>query len=311
MKRIVILCLLACICCSLCACSKIDKLEDALMEDYDVDTLSRSEITDMEELFDISRSRYDIESVLSATHERRETSAMVIECHSRRDAKRLADDAEDDVLPYLRRIYSTKYSFSIARRGRIVIIGERETVKEVRKIYTKTNFTTKLFTFVAIYAIYGTICGIYTKKVGDNKGYEGTFGQGFWLGVFGVVKVNNLPPYDYGKSIVHNENSSASATNPQRTTPTSTVYQAAQNTAPQNSMPDGWQCSCGRTNARFISTCSCGMSKASVIAAAAPKAQPIDDAKAIEALKEYKDLLDSGIITQEEFDAKKKNLLGL
>ena len=63
---------------------------------------------------------------------------------------------------------------------------------------------------------------------------------------------------------------------------------------------------------RNISTCSCGISKASIIApAAAPKSQPIDDAKAIEALKEYKDLLDSGIITQEEFDAKKKNLLGL
>ena len=28
-------------------------------------------------------------------------------------------------------------------------------------------------------------------------------------------------------------------------------------------------------------------------------------------LKKYKELLDSGIITQEEFDAKKKQLLGL
>ena len=28
-------------------------------------------------------------------------------------------------------------------------------------------------------------------------------------------------------------------------------------------------------------------------------------------LKKYKDLLDSGVITQEEFDAKKKQLLGL
>ena len=30
-----------------------------------------------------------------------------------------------------------------------------------------------------------------------------------------------------------------------------------------------------------------------------------------EELKKYKDLLDAGIITQEEFDAKKKQLLGL
>lgn len=28
-------------------------------------------------------------------------------------------------------------------------------------------------------------------------------------------------------------------------------------------------------------------------------------------LKQYKELLDSGVITQEEFDAKKKQLLGL
>lgn len=30
-----------------------------------------------------------------------------------------------------------------------------------------------------------------------------------------------------------------------------------------------------------------------------------------EQLKEFKELLDSGVITQEEFDAKKKQLLGL
>lgn len=31
----------------------------------------------------------------------------------------------------------------------------------------------------------------------------------------------------------------------------------------------------------------------------------------IDALKQYKDLLDSGVITQEEFDAKKRQILGL
>ena len=36
-----------------------------------------------------------------------------------------------------------------------------------------------------------------------------------------------------------------------------------------------------------------------------------DMAQAAEALKSLKELLDSGIITQEEFDAKKKQLLGL
>jgi hypothetical protein len=36
-----------------------------------------------------------------------------------------------------------------------------------------------------------------------------------------------------------------------------------------------------------------------------PASSPIDD------IKKYKELLDIGIITQEEFDAKKKQLLGL
>ena len=41
------------------------------------------------------------------------------------------------------------------------------------------------------------------------------------------------------------------------------------------------------------------------VAASAPKTDETDQ------IKKYKDLLDSGIITQEEFDAKKKQLLGL
>jgi len=38
---------------------------------------------------------------------------------------------------------------------------------------------------------------------------------------------------------------------------------------------------------------------------------PKDDLTAAESLKAYKDLLDSGVITQEDFNAKKKQLLGL
>ena len=47
---------------------------------------------------------------------------------------------------------------------------------------------------------------------------------------------------------------------------------------------------------------------------AAGSAAPFEAEKprdVVEELKRYKDLLDSGILTQEEFDAKKKQLLGL
>ena len=45
---------------------------------------------------------------------------------------------------------------------------------------------------------------------------------------------------------------------------------------------------------------------------AAPPAEPAaTGAGTANELKKFKDLLDSGVITQEEFDAKKKELLGL
>ncbi|MBE6036659.1 MAG: SHOCT domain-containing protein [Clostridiales bacterium] len=45
--------------------------------------------------------------------------------------------------------------------------------------------------------------------------------------------------------------------------------------------------------------------------AAAPAAAPKNDLGVAEELKTYKELLDTGAITQEEYDAKKKQLLGL
>lgn len=44
---------------------------------------------------------------------------------------------------------------------------------------------------------------------------------------------------------------------------------------------------------------------------AAAKGQNTPAISAADELKKFKELLDSGVITQEEFDAKKKQLLGL
>lgn len=54
-------------------------------------------------------------------------------------------------------------------------------------------------------------------------------------------------------------------------------------------------------------TCPAGRASAQQQAAASSKT----DADTAEALKTYKELLDSGVLTQEEFDTKKKQLLGL
>lgn len=78
----------------------------------------------------------------------------------------------------------------------------------------------------------------------------------------------------------------------------------------------GWKCACGNVNAAYVSTCSCGRNKHGdlpqellpVTVEVLPEDQEVQNAHAI---REYKKLLDEGIITAEEFEAKKKQLLGL
>ena len=77
----------------------------------------------------------------------------------------------------------------------------------------------------------------------------------------------------------------------------------------------GWRCQCGRVHASYVSSCSCGSSKSgdpapAPVPVAAPASEE-DEIKNAAAIREYKKLLDDGIITAEEFEAKKKQLLGL
>ena len=75
----------------------------------------------------------------------------------------------------------------------------------------------------------------------------------------------------------------------------------------------GWRCPlCGKTHQSYEYVCSCGYDKA--------RSEEIDknsnemellDATVIAEIKKYKELMDEGILTQEEFDKKKKQLLEL
>lgn len=76
----------------------------------------------------------------------------------------------------------------------------------------------------------------------------------------------------------------------------------------------GWKCTCGRVNAVYVSSCSCGRNKngetPTQSAAAAPeRGVEEDELRNAAAIREYKKLLDDGIITAGEFEAKKKQLL--
>jgi hypothetical protein len=78
----------------------------------------------------------------------------------------------------------------------------------------------------------------------------------------------------------------------------------------------GWKCACGKVNASYVSSCACGRSKSGDLPAEpAPVVpeEPTEDTEVrnAQAIREYKKLLDEGIITAEEFEAKKKQLLGL
>ena len=74
----------------------------------------------------------------------------------------------------------------------------------------------------------------------------------------------------------------------------------------------GWRCpACGKTHHSYDVFCECGYSiAANNNAEQASDAGPLED-DAINDLRKYKALLDEGILTQEEFDAKKKQLLSL
>lgn len=100
-----------------------------------------------------------------------------------------------------------------------------------------------------------------------------------------------------------------------------------------------WKCLCGRLNPPYSSGCECGLTVSEIrriksenskkafeqLQLEKKEAEEVEKAEAekkatenvsneknnISLLKEYKDLLDSGIISQEDFDKKKSELLKL
>lgn len=144
---------------------------------------------------------------------------------------------------------------------------------------------------IIINLVVACVFGVVTKLINENKGYYGGFAWGFWLGWIGIIVVACKPTNYYSprESIIvpaHNTNTRAMV------------------------LSDGsWQCRCGRHNARYVSSCVCGMNKSQIAAENTAEEVNDDEAKNISALKEYKELLDNGVITQEEFEEKKKQIL--
>ncbi len=96
-------------------------------------------------------------------------------------------------------------------------------------------------------------------------------------------------------------------------------------TPPTN--PQDWVCTCGKEHLSYETSCICGMTKHQVLTAnivlpepipepepapaPVPETEPLSDDENIQQLRKYKALLDEGVITQDDYDAKKKQLLGI
>ena len=169
------------------------------------------------------------------------------------------------------------------------------------------------------------IFGFATKIVIENKGYhDNWFWWGFFFGIIALIVACAKPQnIDYSS---YSSQPSRPTYPSYQTSYVSNLSNAADKVHNENILAaGGWKCICGRVHASYVSSCSCGKSKSEVKDAEFKKkqeeerrqteqkkqAETMDESSKVAAIKEYKELMDTGIISQEEFEAKKKQLLGL
>lgn len=171
--------------------------------------------------------------------------------------------------------------------------------------------------------IFAVVFGVTTNAIIRNKGYsENWFWWGFCFGIFAVIVACTKPQCTYSATQSNGFYNHQNSGNRE----IESFYRGSDEIRTRDTLKaGGWTCTCGRVNAAYVSSCTCGRDKTDVIYKKA--VQKIDEpAKtekveknppvvkeqdAVASLREYKSLLDEGIITQEEFDAKKKQLLGV
>ena len=140
--------------------------------------------------------------------------------------------------------------------------------------------------------IISVICGAITRKINQNKGYDGGFAWGFFLWIIGIIVVacradNSKPKVQISQSPFYDQ------------------------TAAQRIINNGgWTCKkCGSKNQDDMEACTCGMTKQENEVYHTISENDKNEFINIQKLKSYKELLDMGAISQEEFDEKKRELL--
>ena len=139
----------------------------------------------------------------------------------------------------------------------------------------------------------GLFWGFITQMIIDNKGRnENWFWWGFFFGLIAVLValskshvVHNYDSYNSGLFVGERDR----------------VYE-------KNVIEDGgWKCHfCNRVNPSYTGTCACGRTKTDTLNYQRINKEQMDS---LDKIKKLKELLDMGALTQEEFDAKKKEFL--
>ena len=154
-----------------------------------------------------------------------------------------------------------------------------------------------------VWLIWGLIWGYATKSVISNRGYDEKTANtwSFYGFIFGIIAFFVA----FSKPQV------------QQPTVVNTVQRSGLDSDGDILKKGGWKCSCGKVNYGYVSTCGlCRKTKEQAADEIYQREQEEQAKKAKEQemenlkyLSEYKQLLDNGIISQEEFDKKKQLIM--
>lgn len=192
--------------------------------------------------------------------------------------------------------------------------------------YSSVNDTITAYWIAGIIGgiIWGIIWGCITNSIMKNKGYTG--GGWFWLGAFlgfiGLIIALTKPDVSHYSSRPYTENKALQNFKEYEARSAYNSSDGANGTDKPGTVRNGvWRCRCGNYTSIKSGVCSmCGTSLSELrndqltIASASNYQIPHHTASnsddSIEKIKKYKELLDIGAITEEEYNIKKKELLG-